>query len=120
MRRPPGHIPPNRQSRYDAARLPLWPLTMEPKKGVTPMRSGTAQAMFVIAATLLWLTGCPSPANHSEKKPSADTHDHEHDHAHHGPHHGHLMEIGQEEYHAEWTHDESGKIPIYNLGSDAK
>jgi len=74
--------------------------------------------MLMTAAALVWLTGCPSPANHSEKKPSADGHDH--DHAHHGPHHGHLMEIGEEEYHAEWTHDDSGKVTFYILNGEAK
>src|SRR5260221_6394376 len=69
----------------------------------------------------LWLAGCTSPANHSEKAPQAgNAHDHEHDHAHHGPHNGHLMEIGDEEYHAEWTHDESGKVTFYILDGEAK
>src|SRR6476661_3501394 len=67
----------------------------------------------------LWLAGCNSTANHSEKTPKAgDAHDHEHHH--HGPHNGHLMELGEEEYHAEWTHDESGKVTFYILDSEAK
>ena len=72
----------------------------------------------LIFATLLLLVfaGCPH-ANHSEK-PVHD--DHGHEHHHHGPHNGHVMEIGGEEYHAEWTHDESGKVTFYILDSDAK
>src|SRR5262245_26245574 len=67
----------------------------------------------------LWIAGCNSTANHSEKTAkSGDAHDHEHHH--HGPHNGHMMELGQEEYHAEWTHDESGKVTFYILDSDAK
>jgi altronate dehydratase len=67
----------------------------------------------------LWLLGCSGAANHSEKPPKAgDAHDH--DHVHHGPHNGHLMEIGEEEYHAEWTNDESGKVTFYILDAAAK
>ena len=43
-----------------------------------------------------------------------------HDHVHHGPHNGHLMEIGEEEYHAEWTYDESGNVMFYILDAAAK
>jgi len=76
--------------------------------------------VIALAALIgLWLPGCNGTANHSEKTPKgADAHDHEHHH--HGPHNGHMMELGEEEYHAEWTHDESGKVTFYILGSDAK
>ena len=75
----------------------------------------------VVGAAILWLVGCTGPANPGAKGPKDDhAHDHEHDHAHHGPHHGHLMEIGGEEYHAEWTHDETGKVTFYILDADAK
>jgi hypothetical protein len=67
----------------------------------------------------LWGAGCNSTANHSEKGGDTHNHDHDHDHAHHGPHKGHLMEIGKEEYHAEWTHDESGKVTFYILDKSA-
>lgn len=62
-------------------------------------------------------TSNPPPA---AKAPDAHDHDHAHDHAHHGPHQGHLMVIGEEEYHAEWTHDESGKVTFYILDAAAK
>src|SRR5262245_5209122 len=75
----------------------------------------------LVAALSLLLAGCNRPAIPGAKAPKvADGHDHAHDHAHHGPHHGHLMEIGGEEYHAEWTHDESGKVTFYILDADAK
>lgn len=76
--------------------------------------------LSVAAAAGLWLSGCNNAANQAGKAPKGDNHDHAHDHAHHGPHQGHLMEIGGEEYHAEWTHDESGKITFYILDSEAK
>ncbi|MDA1050168.1 MAG: hypothetical protein O3C40_06775 [Planctomycetota bacterium] len=50
-------------------------------------------------------------------------HDHAHDHSHEavGPNGGHLVELGDEEYHIEWTHDdETGLVTLYILDSDAK
>jgi hypothetical protein len=81
---------------------------------------GLVSGLAVVCA--LWLTGCNSKANNSDapKGGEAPAHDHDHDHVHHGPHQGHLMEIGGEEYHAEWTHDESGKVTFYILDSEAK
>jgi len=72
--------------------------------------------LTLAALIALALAGCPR-ANHSEK-PVHD--DHGHDHVHSGPHKGHLMEIGGEQYHAEWTHDESGLVTFYILDSEAK
>lgn len=43
------------------------------------------------------------------------------EHAAVGPHKGSLVELGDEEYHAEVVHDEkAGTVTIYLLGSDAK
>jgi len=64
-------------------------------------------------------SGCTSSTDTkggSRPNPESD----EHAHVHHGPHNGHLMEIGEEEYHAEWTDDESGKVTFYFLDSEAK
>lgn len=42
-------------------------------------------------------------------------------HATKGPHKGNLIELGDEEYHAEIVHDDGiGRVTIYLLGSDAK
>jgi hypothetical protein len=86
------------------------------------MRAVHNTLMLGLAAVVsLWLAGCNGPANPGAKAPKVgEGHDHAHDHAHHGPHHGHLMEIGGEEYHAEWTHDETGKVTFYILDADAK
>jgi hypothetical protein len=53
-------------------------------------------------------------------------HDHAHEHAAHGPHGGHLIELADGKYHAEWTHDDLSEqenaknVTIYILGEDAK
>ena len=45
----------------------------------------------------------------------------EHAHATEGPHHGPLIELGNEEYHAEVVHDDaSGAVTIYLLDSHAE
>ena len=82
------------------------------------------------ASTAIWLAGCPSSdsASDSDRSPDEPTssddhgHDHGHDHPDHGPHGGDLIELGNEEYHAELVHDEeAGTITIYVLdGSAAK
>lgn len=47
--------------------------------------------------------------------PAADPHAH----PSHGPHKGDLIELGNEEYHAELVHGESGDVTIYILDSSA-
>lgn len=76
------------------------------------------------ALGLVLLAGCggsPAPRDSSSGvAQDAQPRDHAHDHAHHGPHGGHLMEIGEEEYHAEWTHDETGRVTFYLLDAEAR
>jgi hypothetical protein len=86
------------------------------------MKRGQTALTFMLAAAVgLWLGGCNRSANHSQTKPAGDeSAEHDHEHHHHGPHNGHMMELGDEEFHAEWTHDESGKVTFYILDSEAK
>jgi hypothetical protein len=86
---------------------------------------------FVVASFGLALTisGCSCEGPPAKKTtgngknadgPSAkkDEHDHDHhDHASmHGPHGGHVLELGHEDYHAEWLEDDaSGKITVILL-----
>lgn len=44
---------------------------------------------------------------------------HDHDHAKEGPHHGTLIELGDEEYHAELVHS-GNKVTLYLLDKEAK
>ncbi|WP_110766472.1 hypothetical protein [Planctopirus hydrillae] len=72
------------------------------------------------------MTGCGAePGSAKQTKTSATpakTHDnHGHDHPEEGPHHGQLVELGNEEYHAEVVHDdEAGTVTIYLLDGSAK
>ncbi|TWT67371.1 hypothetical protein [Allorhodopirellula solitaria] len=80
---------------------------------------------FTITALLtictISFTGCgsrPTADSTSESAPgSSDPHDH--DHPSEGPHHGTLVELGDEEYHAEVVHD-ADSVTIYMLGASAK
>lgn len=77
------------------------------------------------AALCLPLTGCGGKTDvkkaDKEHDHDHDHHGHDHDHAAHGPHGGHIMELGDEEYHAEWTHDDkSGNVTVYILDSTMK
>jgi len=88
--------------------------------------------LFLVAclsgAVALWAVGCgPSTSpKASDGKVGEHAHDHGaegHDHAHdhvHGPHGGHIVELGNEEYHAEWTHADDGTVTVYVLDADAK
>lgn len=77
--------------------------------------------VFGVGAVL----GCGG-GNSNEYKPAAqlpvapDEAHHGHEHAH-GPHGGYLIELGQEEYHAELVVDgKTHTLTIYLLGSDGK
>jgi hypothetical protein len=49
-----------------------------------------------------------------------DGHSHSHDHAHVGPHGGHLLELQPEGYHAEWIHDDEGRVTVFLLDAAAE
>lgn len=79
----------------------------------------------IVGLALVCATGCSEsgttvPANTiSELPPETGGHD-EHAHPSEGPHHGDLVELGNEEYHAEVVHGESGSVTVYILDSAAK
>ncbi len=84
-------------------------------------------ATICALVTTLGVVGCngnsqPAPKA-AEEHHEGDGNEHAGEHAHgeEGPHHGHLIELGNEEYHAELTHDDATKtVTIYLLGKDAK
>lgn len=86
--------------------------------------------MIVVASLFasLAMYGCTGQ-NTGDPTPPKDDHsghahngEHEgHGHPSEGPHHGSLIELGNEEYHAELVHDETSKaVTIYILDSGAK
>jgi hypothetical protein len=85
------------------------------------MNIRTFGAMLSLAAAIGFCTGLAGCTSATGGKGAGDGKAAaEHAHVHHGPHNGHLMEIGEEEYHAEWTDDESGKVTFYFLDGEAK
>jgi len=87
---------------------------------------------FVAASGLaaFLISGCGTAATEpagggADASAAADSgHDHGghgHDHPSEGPHHGSLVELGGEEYHAEFVHDEeTGTVTVYVLDGAAK
>lgn len=83
-----------------------------------------------VCALALAASGCsneaPAPAAQgSVESKGADSHEHSHggghDHGSTGPHDGQVVELGNEDYHAELVHDEkAGMVTIYLLDGTAK
>lgn len=77
---------------------------------------------FVVSSLVVVLAGCGEPPCDG-----LDCgHDHDHGHAHHavhpseGPHQGRLVELGHDEYHAEWLIDEAVQsLTVYVLDGQA-
>ncbi len=63
-------------------------------------------------------TGCTPQIKPAENK-TTNSSSESHEHASVGPHHGSLIELGNEEFHAEMVHDEQS-VTIYILDSAAK
>ena len=93
-------------------------------------RSLRVLSLPVAGLTVLWLAGCsgagsvPSSATGgspvvTDGPPEAGAHD-EHAHPSEGPHHGDLVELGNEDFHAEVVHGEGGSVSVYILDSAAK
>jgi hypothetical protein len=76
---------------------------------------------LALVLTAVLVTGCRTKDAPISGQPDEATHPHEHAHSDEGPHGGHLIELGDEAYHAEWLHDEqSGKITVILLDGAAK
>jgi hypothetical protein len=93
-------------------------------------RSWRVLCLPAACLTVLWFAGCsetgsePSSGNGASPVVTAgpletDTHA-EHAHPSEGPHHGDLVELGNEEFHAEVVHGDGGSVSVYILDSAAK
>ena len=85
----------------------------------------------VAGLTVLWLAGCSETGSDAspttgaspvvtDGPPDIGAHTDEHAHPSEGPHHGDLVELGNEEFHAEVVHGEGGSVSVYILDSGAK
>jgi hypothetical protein len=91
------------------------------------MPSHSISITLGLAGLTLALAGCPGGSNNgptnsqsSTPQPANTTNQHVHAHPTHGPHDGDLIELGNEEYHAELLHDEqTGTVTIYLLDGAA-
>lgn len=78
------------------------------------MRSNLLWTALLSVGSLFVLSGCSG-------KPAADQHAGEEHHHHvHGPHEGELIELGNEEYHAELLMGDNNTVTIYVLDKDGK
>ena len=78
-------------------------------------------ALPLLASLALFGAGCTASTPAPPPSTTTDGHGHEHAHDHvHGPHNGEILEVGEEEYHIEWTHTEEGKITLYILDAAIK
>lgn len=79
--------------------------------------------LMFAAAFCVCIAGCTGSDNQTETTTVVEVHDdsshNDHNHPTHGPHEGELIELGNEDYHAELVHGEPG-ISIYLLDSSAK
>ena len=89
------------------------------------MRIGKLLLIVCVLAIPFTLSGCTGakPTTGGDTATSGDEHGHDHGHDEHeeGPHGGHLIELGDEQYHLEWSHDDETKaLTFYVLDGDAK
>jgi hypothetical protein len=84
---------------------------------------------ITLCLSIICFSACNGPPTPSTTPPPVSGgHDHGHDHGHHhghshdeGPNRGHIIELGDHEYHVEWTHeDETGELAIYLLDAAMK
>jgi hypothetical protein len=108
-------------------------LVLDFEEHVMSIRKSWFSVALALGALVAWV-GCGggNAAPPNALPPSAETGHTEGDghvhapgeaHAHpsEGPHHGHLIELGEEEYHAELTHDDATKtVTVYLLDKEAK
>jgi len=75
---------------------------------------------------IILFAGCPADTHQSNPPAStsssdhSDSHQHSHDHSAEGPHGGHILALGEEAFHLEWLHDDSGKLTFFLLDDHAK
>ena len=76
--------------------------------------------LSAVALGMFTLAGCSGESDIEHPEVPTNT-EGQHDHGHEGPHGGHIIELGDEQYHAELTHDEAThSVTVYILDGSAK
>src|SRR3990167_6278455 len=76
---------------------------------------------LIVGCTVILMAACNSSAPPAQPPVVKEASGHDHAHPETGPNGGHLVELGEEEYHIEWTHDDkSGLVTLYVLDGAAK
>ncbi len=90
------------------------------------MKTASTSLVLSFALTAMIVAGCSKEGSTTVETGgppnTMDSHDDHAGHAHptEGPHHGDLVELGNEEYHAEILHDDdAGTVTVYVLNSAA-
>lgn len=84
------------------------------------MRSFTTSLALSYALAAIVIAGCSDDTSTNPESSKTEGAQSGHVHPTEGPHHGDLIELGNEEYHAEILHDEeAGTVAIYILDSAA-
>lgn len=83
--------------------------------------------LLALFAILGFTYGCSEPAGERVSQTPAESHGHDdhghdgHDHENEGPHYGHLIELGEEEFHGELVHSHAThKVDVHLLDKTAK
>ena len=85
------------------------------------MNTTSKLCFFSLFSIFILACGPDASAPSNDGSESANrSHDHGHDHGSEGPHGGHILGLGDEEFHLEWLHNESGKLTFYLLDAAAK
>ena len=95
-----------------------------------PFRMLRILCLPVAGLSVLWFAGCSEPGSEplpetgaspvvTDGPPETETHV-GHIHPNEGPHHGDLVELGNEEFHAEVVHGAAGSVTVYILDGSAK
>ncbi|MEZ6056680.1 MAG: hypothetical protein R3C01_08245 [Planctomycetaceae bacterium] len=80
-----------------------------------------ALSLGLLSLSLTLLTGCEKQQEARPFSAGDNVDPHDHDHGGLGPHLGHIIELGEEEYHAEVTLDiTTRELAVWVLGPDSK
>ena len=79
------------------------------------------RTISLIVLGTISLLGCAPASGPTPQASAHEDHPHQHAHASRGPHGGEIIELGNEDFHAELVHDDrAGNVTIYFLDASAQ